>query len=459
MTTVLEAVAESLDLADSILESEGYEVDESIDDPDKYLNVLADIFEDESVTFSEEGEAALEAVCDLLHWALDEEIDESEDLTERSDFASLMKKVRRQAELTSKSGKDWGGGKDELAAREKTIGAAKPEHLGTSIASPKLKNMYASSARRKASMAALKSRLADRKKAISSGNKFVHPEDRHAKLAAEKEAELDRKAAERVAQDRAASKERFLRGKGGLKALRARQDIGHEPQDSERLAKHIDPGPEYDAPIVKKTNAQTGVSVMQKQKALRADKGRTRGPVGKVIPRPNRRKAGESDEAFEKRKAETAALKAGEKGRKTLTHHMEVPQKTDEWLEPEVESQIAMMSEMVERAGYGLDEDLDVCEFLEAVGILLDGDTLSEGVASDLTEGLKRVQGKCGCFENVEVTEGSQPGVNLHRSERYQGWSRKERQMDDKGVRKIAKRNLQKELKYRKAQKHPGDDY
>ena len=165
------------------------------------------------------------------------------------------------------------------------------------------------------------------------------------------------------------------------------------------------------------------------------------------------------DEAFEKRKAETAALKAGEKGRKTLTHHMEVPQKTDEWLEPEVESQIAMMSEMVERAGYGLDEDLDVCEFLEAVGILLDGDTLSEGVASDLTEGLKRVQGKCGCFENVEVTEGSQPGVNLHRSERYQGWSRKERQMDDKGVRKIAKRNLQKELKYRKAQKHPGDDY
>jgi hypothetical protein len=327
---VLEAVADILDYADSILEAEGYEIDESIDDPDKFLGVLADMFEDSEVKLSDEAMESLVEVGDALFEALDQELDESEPMK------VLGKKGRRTKErlfgkhFWLKPGHEHDvetGRASDLTAHEPLVGTVahkmKKRHpfrkmkgqLITGLSGGGIPGSEAEKERVKKGIAALKQRLLARKmgkpaEVVPISKKSEKPEKSAEKPAeksstpesdAEKQAELERQAAERVAADRKAARNREARANLGLKGYVARKAAGIKEQTP------------------------------------------------------------------------------------------------SEPLELEVEQQLVRMAEVVEAAGYVIDEDLTICEFLEAISIILDGNALSENIASEIAEGLKLVQGRCGC--------------------------------------------------------------
>jgi hypothetical protein len=94
-----------MDSADSILLDEGLEIDESIDDPVQFLEALCQIVENEDKTLSDSTIEALLSIGELLHEALDEDLDEG-------DLEWLHKKHRRMQEIGQKgkrslSSKHW----------------------------------------------------------------------------------------------------------------------------------------------------------------------------------------------------------------------------------------------------------------------------------------------------------------------------------------------------------------
>ena len=205
MADVLETVAALLDEADRLLDSVGLAIAENVEDPEEYLKVLSDIFDNED-NLPVEVMEALGDIGDSIAEALDAE------LTEKSDYAFLNKKARREIEREhGKAG--WNKAKSDLP----DLTAKEPGEVA------------AKAAEKKAPVITLKKV----EKPVESPAP-TKPDPKAASDDKESEArKKEREADLRVAQDRALAKSSAARARLGLKGLKVRQAIGDAPHPGE----------------------------------------------------------------------------------------------------------------------------------------------------------------------------------------------------------------------------------
>lgn len=126
--TLIESVAELMDDADALLRSVGFSIDESVDDPQKFVEIIAEILSEHDLDEDVEGMLCLGASLiesfmlnqDIELEDLDEDTEEDgEELAEASMLAKLNKSMRRRIEKAFPLATHWKHAKgDELAAKE-----------------------------------------------------------------------------------------------------------------------------------------------------------------------------------------------------------------------------------------------------------------------------------------------------------------------------------------------------